>query len=158
MDKNYAGFIKKHLGYTDEEMKVWLDNPRNTEEIVKISALLQKTIVITVVEAHGCSSLHKVGQKFYFDGPGNLLTKLNPKRICIYALSQMERLIFGAQELFYAGIDPNKMRIKRGGCFDIGLKCGGWGRIIFELEFEERKTVRKELAKINEKKNLKKGD
>ncbi len=25
MDKNYAGFIKKHLGYTDEEMKVWLD-------------------------------------------------------------------------------------------------------------------------------------
>jgi uncharacterized repeat protein (TIGR04076 family) len=158
MDKNYAGFIKKHLGYTDEEMKVWLDNPRNTEGIVKISALLQKTIVITVVEAHGCSSLHKVGQKFYFDGPGNLLTKLNPKRICIYALSQMERLIFGAQELFYAGIDPNKMRIKRGGCFDIGLKCGGWGRIIFELEFEERKTVRKELAKINEKKNLKKGD
>ena len=158
MDKNYAGFIKKHLGYTDEEMKVWLDNPRNQEVVLKAPALLQKTIVITVVEAHGCSSLHKVGQKFYFDGPGNLLTKLNPKRICIYALSQMERLIFGAQELFYAGIDPNKMRIKRGGCFDIGLKCGGWGRIIFELEFEERKTVRKELAKINEKKNLKKGD
>ena len=158
MDKNYAGFIKKHLGYTDEEMKVWLDNPRNQEVVLEAPALLQKTIVITVVEAHGCSSLHKVGQKFYFDGPGNLLTKLNPKRICIYALSQMERLIFGAQELFYAGIDPNKMRIKRGGCFDIGLKCGGWGRIIFELEFEERKTVRKELAKINEKKNLKKGD
>jgi uncharacterized repeat protein (TIGR04076 family) len=138
MDKNYVGFIKKHLGYTDQEMKVWLDNPRNQEVILEAPALLQKTIVITVVEAHGCSSLHKVSQKFYFDGSGNLLCNINPKRICIYALSQMERLIFAAQELFYAGIDPNKMRIKRGGCFDIGLKCGGWGRVIFELRFEDR--------------------
>ena len=147
MIKNYEVFIKKHLGYTDEEMKVWLDNPRNQEVVLKAPALLQKTIVITVVEAHGCSSLHKVGQKFYFDGPGNLLTNLNPKRICIYAISQMERLIFAAQELFYAGIDPNKMRIKRGGCFDIGLKCGGWGRIVFELKFEDRINVRQEIKK-----------
>ena len=150
MIKNYAGFIKKHLGYTDEEMKVWLDNPRNQEAVLKAPALLQKTIVIKVVESHGCSSLHKIGQKFYFDGPGNLLSKLNPKRICIFALSQMERLIFAAQELFYAGIDPNEMRIKRGGCFDVGLKCGGWGRVVFELKFEDRKMVRQELEKIGD--------
>ena len=147
MIKNYEGFIKNHLGYTDEEMKVWLENPRNHEAVLKAPALLQKTIVIEVVESHGCSSLHKIGQKFYFDGPGNLLTSINPKRICIYALSQMERLIFGAQELFYAGIDPNEMRIKRGGCFDIGLKCGGWGRIVFELKFENKKKIKRELEK-----------
>ena len=147
MINKYTAFIKKHLGYTDEEMKIWLDNPRNPEGIAKASALLQKTIVIRVVESHGCSSLHKKGQEFYFDGPGNLLSKLNPKRICIYALSQMERLIFAAQELFYAGIDPNEMRIKHGGCFDIGLKCGGRGRIIFEFEFKDRSLVRKELIK-----------
>ncbi|GAF93902.1 unnamed protein product, partial [marine sediment metagenome] len=102
MVKNYIGFMKKHLGYTDEEMKVWLDNPRNPEGVAKMPALLQKTIVIRVVESHGCNSLHKKGQEFYFDGPGNLLSKISPKRICIYALSQMERLIFAAQELFYA--------------------------------------------------------
>ncbi len=147
MNKNYVGFIKKHLGYTDEEMKIWLDNPRNQEGIAKVPALLQKTIVIKVVESHGCNSLHKKGQEFYFDGPGNLLSKINPKRICIYALSQMERLIFGAQELFYAGFDPNEMRIKRGGCFDVGLKCGGWGRVIFELKCEDRTMVRQELEK-----------
>lgn len=138
MSKKLLDFIKSHFGYTDEEMEVWLENPRNQEAIMKTPALLQKTIIIEVVESHGCSSLHKVGDKFYFDGPGNLLTKLNPKRICIYALSQMERLIFAAQELFYAGIDPNEMRIKRVGCFDIGLKCGGWGKIILELKFEDR--------------------
>ncbi len=138
MSKKLVDFIKSHFDYTDDEMELWLENPRNQEAILKTPALLQKTIIIEVVESHGCSSLHKVGEKFYFDGPGNLLTKLNPKRICIYALSEMERLIFAAQELFYAGIDPNEMRIKRVGCFDIGLKCGGWGRIIFELKFEDR--------------------
>ena len=153
MIKNYAGFMKKHLGYTDEEMKVWLDNPRNQEAVLKAPALLQKIIVIKVVESHGCSSLHKKGQEFYFDGPGNLFSNINPKRICIYALSQMERLIFASQELFYAGIDPNDMQIKHGGCFDVGLKCGGWGRVIFKLEFKDRKKVRKELAKKKMEKN-----
>ena len=151
--ENYASFIQKHLGYSDEEMKIWVDNPRNQEAIIKVPALLQKTIVIRVVESHGCSSLHKKGDEFYFDGPGNLLTNINPKRICIYALSQMERLIFAAQELFYAGIDPNDMRIKHGGCFDVSLKCGGWGRIIFEIEFKNRKQFRQELEKLKEERN-----
>ena len=146
MAKKLQDFIKSHLGYTEEELELWLANPRNQEAILKVPALLQKTIIIEVVESHGCSSLHKVGDKFYFDGPGNLLTKLNPKRICIYALSEMERLIFAAQELFYAGIDPNKMRIKRVGCFDIGLKCGGWGKIILELKFEDKDKVIKEIT------------
>ena len=145
MSKKLLDFIKSHFGYTDEEMELWLENPRNQEAIMKTPALLQKTIIIEVVESHGCSSLHKVGDKFYFDGPGNLLTKLNPKRVCIYALSEMERLIFAAQELFYAGIDPNEMRIKRVGCFDIGLKCGGWGKIILELKFEDKDKVIKEI-------------
>lgn len=147
MTQNYTSFIKNLLGYTDEEMEIWLKNPRNQEAIQKAPALLQKTIVIEVIDSHGCSSQHKIGQKFYFDGPGNLLTNLNPKRVCVYALSQMERLIFAAQELFYAGIDPNRMRIKRMGCFDIGLKCGGWGKIIFELRVEDRKKIQQELKK-----------
>lgn len=149
MSKKIQDFIKSHLEYTDEEMELWLENPRNQEALLKTPALLQKTIIIEVVESHGCSSLHKVGDKFYFDGPGNLLTKLSPKRVCIYALSEMERLIFAAQELFYAGIDPNVMRIKRVGCFDIGLKCGGWGRIILELKFEDKDKVIKEMERAH---------
>lgn len=153
--KNYIKFIQKHLEYSDEEIKIWMDNPRNQEAILKIPLLIQKTFIIEVVESHGCSSGYKKGDKFYFDGPGNLLTKLSPKRCCIYALSQMERLIFAAQELFYAGVDPNQLRIKRGGCFDIGLKCGGWGRIIFEIRIEEKENV---LENIKSKNSNKKKD
>ena len=133
--------MKGHLGYTDEEMEAFRANPRNEEVVSKAPALLDKTIVVEVVESHGCNSQHKVGDKLYFDGAGNLLTKLCPKKICIYALSAAASMIFTANELFYAGVDPNEMRFKRAGCFDVGVQCGGWGRIVMEIRVEDRKRT-----------------
>lgn len=133
--------IKENLGYDDDEMKIFLENPRNEEILSKALTLVNKTIVIEVVESHGCASQHKVGDKFYFDGSGNLLTKLCPKKICIFALSAVDKLIFAASELFFAGINPNEIRFKRAGCFDVGLKCGGWGKIVMEIRVEKRKKA-----------------
>jgi len=130
--------MKDRLGYTDEEMKVFRENPRNEDVISKAPALLNKTIVLNVVESHGCNSEHKVGDKFYFDGAGNLLTKRCPKKVCIYALNASSSMIFTAGELFLAGIDPNDMRFKRAACFDVGVQCGGWGRIVLELSVQDR--------------------
>ncbi len=132
-------FFQERLGYTDEELKLFKENPRNSEVLLKSASLLNKTITAEVVDSHGCNSLHKVGDKFIFDGAGNLITKLCPKRICIYALASVAPLIFASNELLYSGIDPNEMRFKRTGCFDVGVQCGGWGRIIMELRVEERK-------------------
>jgi uncharacterized repeat protein (TIGR04076 family) len=132
-------YLQKHFGYSDEEMKVFKENPRNADVLSKSAALMNKTIVLEVVESTGCNSQHKVGDKFYFDGAGNLITKINPKRICIYALSAMSSPIFVASELFYAGVDPNEMRFKRTSCFDVGVQCGGWGQIVMEISVEDRK-------------------
>ena len=139
LDEGVWEFLKEHLGYNDEEMKKFRDNPRNEEILSKGPELMSKTIVAEVVESHGCNSQHKVGDKLYFDGAGNLITKLNPKRICIYALSTVAPLIFTTIELFYAGADPNEMRFKRTGCFDVGVRCDGWGRIVIEVRLEDRK-------------------
>jgi uncharacterized repeat protein (TIGR04076 family) len=130
--------LKEHFGYNDEELKIFLKNPRNREVISKTSELLNKTIIFKVIESQGCNSHHKVGDKFYFDGAGNLLTKFCPKKVCIYALSEIDKLIFAENELIYANVEPNNMRFKRSGCFDIGLKCGGWGKIIMEMRVVER--------------------
>ncbi|MFW9989490.1 MAG: hypothetical protein ACFFC3_12620 [Candidatus Odinarchaeota archaeon] len=139
--KDPISFMQGHLGYSDEEMKIFLKDPRIKTTLKQSFALLNKTFVVEVIKSHGCNSQHKPGDKFYFDGVGNLLTKLSPKKICIYALSQIERLIFGAHELFFAEQDPNDMKIKRVGCFDVGLKCGGWGRIIMEIKMIDRKDI-----------------
>jgi uncharacterized repeat protein (TIGR04076 family) len=139
MTEESWGVIQDRLGYTDEEMKRFRENPRNEDVLSKAPALMNKTIVAEVVESHGCNTQHKVGDKFYFDGAGNLLTKLCPKKICVYALNSIGGLIFAANEVFYAGVDPNEMRFKRAGCFDVGVQCGGWGHIVMELRVEDRK-------------------
>ena len=133
--------IKNHLGYNDEEMKTFRENPRNEDVLSRAPALLDKTIVIEFVESHGCNSQHEVGDKLYFDGAGNLLTKRCPKKVCIYALNAATSMIFASNELFYAGVDPNEMRFKRAGCFDVGVQCGGWGRVVLELSVKDRKEV-----------------
>jgi hypothetical protein len=56
-------------------------------------------------------------------------------------LNAITSQIFAANELLYAGVDPNAMRFKRAACFDVGLECGGWGRIVMEIKVEDRKKA-----------------
>jgi len=132
-------FIKKRLGYTDEEIKKFKENQRNEDVLTKAPELRKKTIIAEVIDSHGCNSQHEVGCMFYFDGAGNLITELCPKRVCIYALNAIVPQVFATNELLHAGIDPNEMRFKHAACFDVGLECGGWGRIVMEIKVEDRK-------------------
>ena len=132
--------MKKQLGYTKEEMEIFRSNPRNEEVLSKALDLQSKTIIIEIVESHGCNSQHKIGDKFYFDGAGNLLINRCSKNICVYVLRAAAPLIFTANELVYAGVDPNEMRFKQAGCIDVGLQCGGWGRVLLELRTEDKKA------------------
>lgn len=141
LDKGMIAAFKEQLGYDEEEMNIFLENPRNIDVLSKSATLLNKTIIIEVIDSHGCNSQHKKGDKFYFDGTGNLITKLSPKRICIYALAAVEKLIFASNELIYKDLDPNDMLFKRTSCFDVGLKCGGWGKIIMEIKVIDRDKI-----------------
>jgi uncharacterized repeat protein (TIGR04076 family) len=136
--------VQQHLGYNDEEMKQFRENPRNEYVLSKTDVMLNKTIVAKIIESHGCDSGHKVGDKIYFDGRGiSLLTKLGPSRICIFALHSVALAMPALAELLYAGINPNEMRFKRFGCPDVGVKCGGWGHIVMELSIEDRDKISK---------------
>jgi uncharacterized repeat protein (TIGR04076 family) len=138
VDENTWRFFQQHLGYTDEEMALFRARPQNADVLAKAPALMQKTIIAEVVESHGCNSQHKVGDRFVFDGAGNLIASRSPRRMCIFALHGLASVIFGAHELFYAGVDPNALRFNRTGCFDVGVRCGGWGHIVMEVRMEER--------------------
>jgi uncharacterized repeat protein (TIGR04076 family) len=144
MSEDIWKMVQKHLGYSDEEMKIFRANPRNEDALSKTALMLNKTIVAEVIESHGCDSGHKAGDKFYFDGRGvSLLAKLGPNRVCIFALHSIALAMPAVAELLYAGADPNKMRFKRFGCPDVGIRCGGWGHIVMELKVEDRKKAGK---------------
>ncbi len=139
VDENTWKFYQDLLGYSDEDLEKFKQNRTNEDIISKAPALMERTIIFEVVASHGCASQHRVGDKFYFDGSGNLLTKLAPKRVCMSALTAMAPLISSATELCYAGVDSNEMRFKRTACHDVGLECGGWGQVAFEMKVEQRK-------------------
>jgi uncharacterized repeat protein (TIGR04076 family) len=138
IDERRWRIIQRHLGYSDEEMEAFRADPRNTDVLEKNADLMGKFIILEVVESHGCNSHHKKGDRFYFDGAGNILTELSPRKICGYALSNALMMVFTANEMIYAGVDPNQMRFRRSSCFDVGLQCGGWGRVVLELNVEDR--------------------
>lgn len=129
--------MQKKLGYTDEQLEIFKVNPRNEQIISKSEELSGTLFVVEVINAHGCNSRHKAGDKFYLDGYGNLIKDKNPDKICIFALGALSTLVFTAQELIYAGIDPNEMRFSNVGCIDVGLNCGGWGKVIMKLTAEK---------------------
>lgn len=130
-------YMKRQLGFNQDEIEQFRRNPRNEDVIDKALPLMKKTIIMEVVESHGCNSQHGVGDKLYFDGAGNLLSKRCPDRVCVYALHAVSQLIFASNEVFYCGSDPNEMRFKRVGCWDVGLQCGGWGHVVFEFSMIE---------------------
>lgn len=130
--------MKAHLGYTDEEFKKFRADERNATVLAHGPEMVGKTIVMEVVESTGCNSQHTRGTRFYFTGDGNLITKMSPSRVCAFIMSPMAQAVFTMQELLYAGVDPNTMCFKRAGCFDVGVACGGWGKVVMEARMMDR--------------------
>lgn len=50
-------------------------------------------------------------------------------------------MIFAANQMLFAGVDPNVIRFKRASCFDVGVECGGWGRIVLALKTEKKEKL-----------------
>jgi uncharacterized repeat protein (TIGR04076 family) len=141
IDERIWQVMQKRLGYSDEELAQFKADPRNADVIIQGAGLADKRIVLEVVESHGCNSRHKVGDRFVFDAFGNLLTGLCPEKVCGYSLNSALMMVFAANEMLFAGVDPNDIRFRRAGCFDVGLQCGGWGRVVLELRVENRDGV-----------------
>ncbi len=129
--ESFWGNIQTHLGYTDEELEQFKNNARNKKIFNKQEELLNKTVVFEVVESHGCNVNHKVGDQFLFSAVGFMLAHKCPKNICPYIMPPMIRMMAVIQERIYEGLDPKPL-FSRGQCDDVGIDCGGWGRVIIE--------------------------
>lgn len=139
-DKRLLKIIKKRFGYNDEDIDSFKKNPRNIELIKRNREFSNTRFILEVVESKGCNSNHKIGDKFYFDFAGNILTELCPPKICGYSLNSSMMMIFTANEMLYAGVNPEEIRFKKASCFDVGIECGGWGRIVLELKIEKNEN------------------
>ena len=127
-----------YLGFSDEQMERFKKNHRNLEILPQIPQLLNTDFIFEVVEAHGCLCQHKIGQKIVINGDGSVARNQCPEKVCIYLLQTMALATFSAQEFIYSGLDPNKLKFRRLGCFDTGITCGGVGHVAVEFSAQEK--------------------
>ncbi len=131
-DEKITGSIQEFMGFSEEEARAFMDSQRNRDVMSKFGTLMNTRLVFTVVEAKGCSCRHRPGQAITIRGDGMLLSE-GGESVCAYLVQAMIPAVYGAQEFIYAGLDPQKLKFRRAGCFDVGLSCGGIGHVVVEL-------------------------
>ena len=126
----------KRVGYTDQEMEKFHEGGHRLRHITRLSESAQLySIEAEIVDSRHCNSGHKKGQKFILDVDGNLITKLCPKKMCVYLISQLAIPVALINERLSEGHDPNDfhfMRYVR--CPDVGVECLGYGQVMLKVQ------------------------
>ena len=126
----------KRVGYTDQEMEKFHEGGHRLRHVTRLSKSAPLySIEAEIVEASHCNSRHKKGQKFILDVDGNLITKLCPKKMCVYLISQLAIPVALINERLSEGHDPNDfhfMRYVR--CPDVGVECLGYGQVMLKVQ------------------------
>jgi hypothetical protein len=131
-DVDWAAFAES-MGYSDAELSAFRSRPNNQYVVENASLLDRWWIVAEVTESHGCAAGLKVGDRITLSASGVLETAQNPARICVAAFAPLATSLALFQERIIAGLDPAPYLYRRVGCLDVGVKCGGWGHVAFEL-------------------------
>jgi hypothetical protein len=92
IDGRIWNIMQKRLGYSDEEQELFRNNPRNEQVLSNGSELSRTLFIVEVIDAHGCNSRNKKGDKIYLDGYGNLLKEKNPEKLCIFMIGPTNHL------------------------------------------------------------------
>ncbi len=130
----------ERVGYTEAEVEKFKDGGHRTRQVERLSqAASLYSIEATVVRAKNCNSGHAVGQKLILDVDGNFITKLCPKRMCVYLVSQLTIPVALINERLSERLDPNDFHFMRYvKCPDAGIECYGYGEVMVQVKVVHR--------------------
>jgi uncharacterized repeat protein (TIGR04076 family) len=129
--------FQKHMGYTDEEMKIFQSDPEKVKMVTQTSDFVKRKIIAEVIHSQGCHAQHKVGDRFVMTAGGQLITEECPKRMCMFALGPVSKVIPVIYERLITKSDPKSERFNIVQCTDVGLDQGGWGKILMKVYVEK---------------------
>ena len=131
--------FQKHMGYTDEEMKIFRSDPEKVRMVTETPEFVKTRVVAEVIYSQGCHALHKVGDRFVMTAGGQLITEECPKRMCLFALGPVSNIMPVVYERLITKADPKFERSNVVQCTDIGLDKGGWGKVLMKVYVEPPK-------------------
>ena len=133
----------QRVGYNEEEMKKFTEGQHRTRYVGALSKTTQNyTIQVEVVDSKHCNTGYKAGDKFIMDVYGNLISKLNPKRLCVYLVSQMVIPVALINERISEGLEPDDFHFMRYiRCPDAGVHCLGYGEVLAKVSAVPRNEI-----------------
>lgn len=130
----------QRVGYTESEVEMFHTGGHRIRQVKRLSQVTSKyCIQAEVVNAKHCNSGHMIGQTFTLDVDGNFISKLCPKKMCVYLISQLAIPVALINERLSEGLEPNDfhfMRYVR--CPDAGVECYGYGEVMLKVQIVPR--------------------
>ena len=141
MERDIIKAYCQRVGYTEEEEKHFQEGQHRIRHVKRLSkAASLFSIEAEVISSQNCNSGHHVGQQFILDVDGNFITKLCPKRICVYLASQLTIPVALINERLSEGHEPNDFHFMRyARCLDVGVDCMGYGEVMLKIRVVPRK-------------------
>lgn len=130
----------RRVGYSDEDVEKLKEGGHRIRHINSLSrASKMYTIQVEVVSSKHCNTGYAPGDKFILDADGNLIARLNPKRMCVYLVSQMVIPVALINERLSEGMDPDDFHFMRYiRCPDAGVECLGYGQVLARVSVAPR--------------------
>jgi hypothetical protein len=131
----------QRVGYTEEEIRKFLEGGHRVRQVNRLAeAAPLYSIVAEIVRARHCNSGYKLGDSFVLDVDGNFISKLCPKRLCVYLISQLIIPVALINERLSEGLNPNDFHFMRHvKCPDSGVECMGYGEVMLEVKVVPRR-------------------
>jgi uncharacterized repeat protein (TIGR04076 family) len=133
----------ERVGYSKAEIEKLKEGGYRVRHLKRLSqAAPQYTIEAEVVKARHCNTGYKIGDKIFMDVDGNFISKLCPKRLCVYLVSQLMIPVALINERLSENLDPNQfhfMHYVR--CPDVGVECTGYGEVKLRVTVVPREKV-----------------
>ena len=134
--RRYGG----RVGYSEAELekfREWGHRVRHVRRLSQAAGLY--TIEAEVVKSRHCNTGYKLGDRFVIDVDGNFISKLCPKRMCVYLVSQLTIPVALINERLSEGLDPNQFHFMHEvRCPDVGVDCSGYGEVMLRVQVVPR--------------------
>ncbi|HOD36278.1 MAG TPA: hypothetical protein PLR20_11600 [Syntrophales bacterium] len=132
----------ERVGYSDAELKAFYEGGHRIRQVERLSkAAALYSIEAEVVQSRHCNSGYKTGDKFIMDVDGNFVTKLCPRRMCVYLVAQLTIPVAQINERLSEELDPADFHFMRHvKCPDAGVECLGYGEVMLRVRVLPRQS------------------
>jgi uncharacterized repeat protein (TIGR04076 family) len=137
------------VGYTEGDLQHFQAGDPRVRQMEKLGrAAARYSIAAEVIKSRNCNSGYRVGDRFILDVDGNFIPKFCPSRLCVYLISQMAIPVALINERLSEGLEPNQFHfMHQVRCLDVGVECGGYGEVKFEVKVVPRVKDTKQPTK-----------